>query len=1450
MHPFFIADTLPGKYSAILGIDFAKKHGLSYCSITNSTYFEKPEKLLSAAVLSKDAYLPARSSTKVKLKMPFDDLQTMMVSIRGCRQVLPSEYLLKPKEGYSICYLTNSSFNPQKIPKGTMVGHCEKVDPSELHPFDLEATTPKSNSAVVPPRPKLTRERRKKIEELASLDHLSAKDKQKLLDLLFKHHKCLSLSEFDLGCCRIGSHNIPTIPGAPPAYSKQFPLGYEQEMEVRRQILEWIKLGIVTETESSFNSSLFCIKKKLPPQKPGCPPPKQGFRVVADCRQLNEQTIESRFRLPLISEAFDRVAAEQPSYFTGFDLRSGFTQLSIDPSSQHKTAFTDLRTGIQYMFTRTLQGLRNAPSSFHRVVVRIFKKLLAKGCCQVYLDDILCYNKTLDEHLSTVDEALTLIEESGMLINVEKCEFAVSKITYLGFEMDKFGYRPDSRKMKCITELKAPETLRGIRGVLGFCNFYRHLLAKYSQLVQPITYLTTKESKYHGGPMPPQALQAFKKLKEIFTSRPFLAFPDYNLDFHIYCDASLGTLENPRSGGLAGVCVQYPDNDTSKPPRPIGFCSRSLKIHERQYTTSMVETLSIIFSIEYFDKYLRKKFYVHSDHKGLSICKTIHRRTVERFREILANYDFEIIYEKGETMVADFPSRHCGDNKEVDTITRNELEKGLENIGKEKLHVQNESEKILENFECRSEKMQLQKVQTSNCKRVTDKNSHQDVWLGQRVQHAHHASANSVEISTAVSQSECTSHKEKVTAACSDIAVDWPIRDKSIRASVDQPGSHAPCSAKFSNNVNQPNSCKSSGPVIDKSELMLKKKSVEVAALKTVGEFNLNLQYEPEENINLIINQQKEDPFIQQLRIFIEEKILPKARYRNIIKRFGPNAFIDKRGLVMIRLKRQGFVTRDLLVLPATRQGEYIAKSHGSQVGGHLKVDKTANRLLEYVWWAGLWADCAFFISECPICRRMKAKEKASNTYLKPLPQCTFPFQTVSLDLKGPYKNQNGGKSFIFVAVDHFTKYAIFKSIPNKQTDTVAKCFYEHFICQFSAPMIVLTDQGQEWVSTLFKELCKLMQIDKIQTAAYRPQTNSTAEVVNKHIGKYLQALILEKGGDWERYLPSCQHVYNMSVHSALKASPFSILFGLRAPNSVINAAGFDSTPLYGENIQQDLARRLQFARNLAVKNNMKFREQYKEKFDKKVIPHKFSRGHLVYLHRPELVKLKGVQSPWFGPYLILEIFPNNALIQDLGSKRTRFVNLNRLRMYDISPEEWKKFKLTKPVDDNSTSLRQAQGLTEQKKEEAPEFAEFELGEDIVCLNPEAANSAKPRVLKLEPSYDQASSLGSPSQQHEGNNSFLESVGDTISDTFGFSDTFSEQAQAQVSQDVSPKLDAEKMNSGKGNSGGIRVVSLPSENSGQITRRTAKRAQVDIPPVFGNEFWNLNQSKPEKRKKK
>ena len=1481
-HPFYVTDTSAmtnRKYDAILGVDFARKHGLSYNSITNSTYLEAPEKVLSAAVLRKDTYIPARCSTKVKLKLPHKDLQTLVVDVPGCCQIFPSEYLLEPKteDGHAVCYLTNTSFSPQKLPKGTILGTCEKLSSDELIPFDrdkqidvekqfdVESHTPTSVGAEhlkLPPRPPLTSARKHQIAKFASLDHLSKTDKNILLNVLFKYHKCLSLSEFDLGVCKLGSHSIPTKLGVPPTYSKQFPLGYEAEKEVRRQIEEWIKLGIVTECESSYNSALFCIRKKTPPQKPGCPVPVPSYRVVADCRALNDQTIETNFRLPLISETFDRVSATKPSYYTGLDLRSGFTQLSLDKASQLKTAFTDLKTGIQYCFKRTLQGLRGAPMSFHRVAVRIFKPLLVKGNCQVYLDDILLYNQTFKKHIETLEEALSVIEKSGMLINVEKCEFAVSKITYLGFEMDKDGYRPDKRKMKCITEMKSPTNLSGIRALLGFVNFYRNSVANFSQLVKPLTYLTTKDAKYTGGPLPEPAMKVFRKLQEIFTSRPFLSFPDFSLEFHLYCDASLGNIEDSKAntGGVAGVLVQYPENNKNFPPRPIGFCSRSLKSHELAYTVSMCETLAIIFSIEHFSRFLRaKKFKVYSDHKSLSCVKTVHKRTISRFLEILSNYDFEIIYEKGADMIADFPSRHTGDVAAV-TITSKEIKTELTQLQKKIVNPDEEKDvsstrakvkfqhnkHVVKNLESSTEvktnlsheDMHLQKVtaKINGSGNLDNKNTYSDVC-----EFEHTRPTALIQQNDPVAANSAILHckeAEPLNVQFQERSVSCPTYDvHAIEKEEESANAQIEGSPNFQTSVQNCTPEKNEKLHNDRNAVHL-----EALAAKTIGEFNLNLQYSPTLNVQLLKAQQLDDPFLAQLRIFVQDKILPKRRYRNIIKRYGPNAFLDTRGLLMIRLNREGYINRDLLCLPACRQNEFIAKCHNGQIGGHLKVDKTANRLLEHVWWCGIWSDVSYFIENCSICKRMKAKEKSSNTYLRPLPQCTFPFQKVSLDLKGSYKDELGSKSYILVCVDHFTKYAVFRKIPNKKPETVAKCFYEHFICNFSCPLVVLTDQGVEFVGKLFKELCTLMQIDKIQTAAYRPQTNSTAEVVNRHIGKYLQALILEKGGSWEHYLPSAQHCYNMSIHKALKSSPYACLFGLTHPNSPINASGFNETPLYAENVQHDLARRLQFARKLAIKNNMEFRKDYKAKFDAKVKPHEFSRGHLVYLHRPELVKLKGVQSPWFGPYLIMEMFPNDALIQDLGSKRVRFVNLNRLRMYDISPEEWKKFKLT-PVDENRMSQVDNNDKAKPEKEEAerPTYAHFDLDSDIVCLNPEAARDHQPIKVEPELSQDTTSpeTLESPRSpearpNHEGN--FFSSLQKSVSKTFGLGSPTDLQKSPLASTSQTNVLSGGN-GSSAGSAGTLRMASLPTEEKGRITRRTSKRSDLSMPDVFGNEFW-------------
>ena len=160
--------------------------------------------------------------------------------------------------------------------------------------------------------------------------------------------------------------------------------------------------------------------------------------------------------------------------------------------------------------------------------------------------------------------------------------------------------------------------------------------------------------------MPKLAKEAFKKCKKIFSDRPFLHYPDFNLKFHLFVDASLGDLQNSNEGGLAGCLVQYPNNDVNAKCRPIGFCSRGLQKHEKNYSAHLIETAGIIFAIEFFEKYLRTKFVCHTDHKPITTVREgkVHKRTLERFREILADYDFTLEYTPGEKMPSDFMSRH------------------------------------------------------------------------------------------------------------------------------------------------------------------------------------------------------------------------------------------------------------------------------------------------------------------------------------------------------------------------------------------------------------------------------------------------------------------------------------------------------------------------------------------------------------------------------------------------------------------------------------------------------------------------------------------------------------------------------------------------------------------------------------------------------------------------
>jgi hypothetical protein len=361
-------------------------------------------------------------------------------------------------------------------------------------------------------------------------------------------------------------------------------------------------------------------------------------------------------------------------------------------------------------------------------------------------------------------------------------------------------------------------------------------------------------------------------------------------------------------------------------------------------------------------------------------------------------------------------------------------------------------------------------------------------------------------------------------------------------------------------------------------------------------------------------------------------------------------------------------------------------------------------------------------------------------------------FERVHLDLFGPLKTEDG-TAYIQSMVASFSKFAVFQVIPRKDAETVAKCFFDHWISLFGSPLSIVTDRGTDFNTETMQKICNYLQIDKKVITTQHPESNSQAEVLNKKLAKYFRSMITKGVLEWPKLVNSCQYAYNLSIHKALKNSPYSVLFGLDA-NTPLNNKGFITEPIYGDKYQHALGNRLKMARQLAKSNNMAFREDYVKKFNSKVKTHTFQEGMLVYLHRPELVKINPkLQSPWFGPFVILAMIgQHNSLIQELSNKKTKFVNVNRLRAYNNSIQEWNSFKLT--LNANNKNKLDADIKPDKKikctaDDTAPKFAEFDFDNEVVILNPEV--QPIPNIIKVEPEEIEASvePENATDQEHE-----------------------------------------------------------------------------------------------------
>ena len=450
-------------------------------------------------------------------------------------------------------------------------------------------------------------------------EHLSPLQQQQLNDLFKEFSDVFSQGEDDLGCTPLLEHTIETH--GPPLcqpYRRQNPAVRREEMA---QVQQMLASDIIRPSNSPWASPVVMVKKK-----------DGSLRFCVDFRQLNAATVKDAHPLPRIDDLLD--ALHGARWFSTLDLKSGYWQVPIQERDKEKTAFRT-SSGQLYESNQVPFGLCNAPATFSRLMDRILSGLHWETCL-FYLDDIIVFSSTWEEHLARLRQVFERLRHADLKLGAEKCTFAAKEVSYLGHRVTEEGLLPDSALLAAIREIPPPKTATEVCSFLGLAGYYRRYVKNFAAIAGPLHALTRKDAVFHWSA---DCQTAFDQLKTLLTTSPITAFPDFSQAFRLYTDAS--------TAGLGVILAQVRDGKE----RIICCASRSLNQAEKAYPATKLECLAIVWVVDKFRSYLMAMpFGVFTDHYALQWLKTMRTglALLHRWSAALEEYDFTVHHRPGK----------------------------------------------------------------------------------------------------------------------------------------------------------------------------------------------------------------------------------------------------------------------------------------------------------------------------------------------------------------------------------------------------------------------------------------------------------------------------------------------------------------------------------------------------------------------------------------------------------------------------------------------------------------------------------------------------------------------------------------------------------------------------------------------------------------------------------
>ena len=420
----------------------------------------------------------------------------------------------------------------------------------------------------------------------------------------------ISKESDDIGKSLLVEMDIDTR-DSPPIASKPYTLSLKHYDWVQKEITTLERAGIITKSISPWASPVVIVPKKSAPRE------LPQRRMCVDFRRLNKQLPEvkhmsggkgciSLVPLPKIDELYAKLQGYK--VFSTLDLRSGYYHIGLSDSAKPKTAFVISGMG-KFEFNRIPFGLAQAPAYFQRLINEVLTDCnFAMG----YLDDIIIFSKTKEEHLQHLEEIFERLRKAGLKLKLQKCSFFKKHIQYLGHLISDEGIQPLPEKLESIAKMPVPQNAKQVKQFLGLVGYYRKFVPCFSDIARPLTQLTRKNEGFNWST---ECDKCFHMLKDYLQEAPILRYPDPAADYILYTDAS--------KYAYAGVLTQ----SIYGTDHPVAYMSGLFRGSQLNWAALTKEAYTIYMSVKKLSFYLDSvQITLRSDH--LPLKKFLEKNTM------------------------------------------------------------------------------------------------------------------------------------------------------------------------------------------------------------------------------------------------------------------------------------------------------------------------------------------------------------------------------------------------------------------------------------------------------------------------------------------------------------------------------------------------------------------------------------------------------------------------------------------------------------------------------------------------------------------------------------------------------------------------------------------------------------------------------------------------------